>query len=71
VDAGQESNFPYTGCIWYAAELVEYMLDSEVIKVTDCKSSLTASRHISTKELAVRFEIVKQCLPDVRRKGAG
>ena len=61
VDAGQEHNVPYSGCSWYAAEVVQYMLNIQTITLSDCKSSLTASRHISTKELAFCFETIQQC----------
>ena len=61
VDAGQEHNVPYSGCSWYAAEVVQYMLNIQVITLSDCKSSLTASRHISKKELAFCFETIQQC----------
>jgi len=61
VDAGQERNIPYSGCSWYAAEVVQYMLNIQIITLSNCKSSLTASRHISTKELAFCFETIQQC----------
>ena len=61
VDAGEESNLPYTGARWYAAEVVQYMLEIKTIQLEHCVAGLEASRHLSPRLLEEYLEIIRQC----------
>jgi len=52
--------FPYTGARWYAAEVVEYMLERGTIRDRHCRASLTATRHVEAKTLQQHLNTIKQ-----------
>jgi hypothetical protein len=61
VDAELHSGlFPYTGARWYAAEVVEYMLERGTIRDEDCRASLTATRHVEAKTLQEHLDKIKE-----------
>jgi len=58
--------FPYTGARWYAAEVVEYMLQRDTIFDDDCKAILCATRHVPAEELQDKLNILREVYQEVR-----
>ena len=71
VDAGEKHRFPYTGARWYAAEVVQHMLQIGAVKLEHCVASLEASRHMEPQALEQHFEFIKMCWEETIYKREG
>ncbi|NDD65386.1 MAG: hypothetical protein EBZ36_15640, partial [Acidobacteria bacterium] len=63
VDAGIKifAREPYTGPRWYAAEVVEYMLEIFVIELQHCIAGLQSTRSIPADQVAKHFQDIQDC----------
>ena len=57
--------FPYTGSRWYAAEVCEYLLERNIVKVENCKAGLRATRHVPSEVLQKHLQTIAEVYDQV------